>query len=557
MKRECIQGVLIIVLLLTVFTLVSQAGTPGEGWFHITSLRSGKCLEVAVWDEGQMVALDQGANIRQWECVGGENQLWRFESVGGDLYALYNQRSGMCLEVAKWDQGQMVGRDQGANIRQWDYVGGDNQKWRLIELPSGYYRIESAFSGMVLDVAQGSRSDGGNIHQWEWRGSDNQLWAIEGIGQSQPSASAMPFSDNLEGGGGKWILEQGWSVGSWQGDRCLVGTQHAFATMSAADHWTDYTLTANVALPNKGWLHINVHTDWTGPGRYYVGVSNHTVRLTREWPIGTHKELARSEILHLDTCCPWNEVTLLVGKTRIRVYVNGVSYIDHTDTTKADGVLQEGGISFESQGTAVYVDDVRVVSGYEIPELRCEVAQMWIAGVEIPNANVDGLNDRAEWRLRFEGYVSGMGFASIGSHLQWSGAWSSNNVASGWHFPLDWYWDIDLDDIGSYRLKIDGYEYDGNGSDPLVAAAVAFHASLHATAASGGLIPPLDPISAAAVAFFASLNDNDVLPTLTIEFDRDENFGLSWIPYASTAGAGYKFTYILEYEVKCKQWDCP
>jgi len=553
--RQWLTAAIGAALLISALAPLGLASTVTDGWYIIYSKESGKAVIVDLSTVEQ-----NGANVKQWEYRGNNHQYWKVEGIGGGQYKILNARSGLCLEVAGWDQGAFVADDDGANVRQWEYTGGANQLWRFEDAGGGYYRIVSVRSGKCLDLHAYSHENGANIQQWACHGADNQLWELRPHGQTTGS-SGPSFSDNLNGGGGQWNLANGWSVGSWQGDSCLIGTQHAFATMNAADRWTDYTLTANVALPNKGWLHINVHTDWSGPGRYYVGVSNHTVRLTREWPIGTHKELARSEILHLDTCCPWNEVTLLVGKTRIRVYVNGVRYIDHTDTSKADGVLQDGGISFESQGTAVYVDDVRVVSGYHIPDLRCEVARMWIAGVEIPRANVDGVNDRAEWRLRFEGYVSkGSGIAAAAAHLQWSGAWSEDNVASGWHFPLNWVWDIDLADANSFFLRIDGYEYDGGGNDPLLAAAIAFHASILAApvyaGATGGLIP-VDPVTAATIAIIASLNDNDVLPTLTIEFDRDENFGLSWIPYASTAGAGYKFTYILKYEIKCKEWDCP
>jgi len=542
MKRWATVGIGAI-MLIAVVALLCQGSTVPDGRYAILSRESGKAVTVD-WN----TVNENSANIKQWEYQGYAHQVWKIEHVGGGEYRIINHHSGKAMVV-----NGSTKDDDGANVKQYSYESfSDHHKWRFENAGGGYYRIVSVRSGKCLDLYRYSHENGANIQQWSCHGASNQLWELRPYGQATTS-SGPSFSDNLESGGGQWNLANGWSTGSWQGDRCLVGTQNAFATMTAADHWTDYTLTANVALPNKGWLHINVHTDWSGPGRYYVGVSNHTVRLTREWPIGTHKELARSEILHLDTCCLWNEVTLLVGKTRIRVYVNGVRYIDHTDTSKADGVLQDGGISFESQGTAVYVDDVRVVSGFHVPGLRCEIAQMWISAVGTPRADEGAdAGSHSEFRLKFAGDLLSNGIHSS----QWEGAWSEEYVKSGRIFTLNWRWDIRLKPTGVLRLAVGGYEHDG-GDDPLTAAATAFAVSL-----ASGLIPPMvglppiDPVTAAVVAIIGALNDNDKLPSLELEYSSDNAYGLSWIPYAEAA-ENSDFRYELYFEIKCKEWDCP
>ncbi len=59
----------------------------------------------------------------------------------------------------------------GDGIQQWDYLGGDNQKWALMptDVP-GYYAIVNKLSGRVLDVTGGSGaiSDGLTIQQWDY-----------------------------------------------------------------------------------------------------------------------------------------------------------------------------------------------------------------------------------------------------------------------------------------------------------------------------------------------------------------------------------------------------
>jgi hypothetical protein len=69
-------------------------------------------------------------------------------------------------------------KDNGAPIVQWDWWGGDNQKWRLEHVGGGIARIVSVHSGKVLDVKDASRDNGAPIVQWDWWGGDNQKWQL-------------------------------------------------------------------------------------------------------------------------------------------------------------------------------------------------------------------------------------------------------------------------------------------------------------------------------------------------------------------------------------------
>ena len=52
-----------------------------------------------------------------------------------------------------------------------DALGGDNQRWRVLEGP-----IRAKHSGKVLDVRDISTADGAQIQQWDYWGADNQRW---------------------------------------------------------------------------------------------------------------------------------------------------------------------------------------------------------------------------------------------------------------------------------------------------------------------------------------------------------------------------------------------
>ena len=132
----------------------------------IRAKHSGKVLDVAG------ISMANGADIQQWDYLGGTNQKWTLESVGGGYYKIVAQHSGKVLDV------RGVSTANGADIQQWDYLGGTNQQWRLDPLGDGYYKIVAQHSGKVLDVRGVSTANGARIQQWDYLGGDNQRWKL-------------------------------------------------------------------------------------------------------------------------------------------------------------------------------------------------------------------------------------------------------------------------------------------------------------------------------------------------------------------------------------------
>jgi len=133
---------------------------------HIISKNSGKCLDVAGADT------NNGANVQQWDCHTGANQLWTLTDKGGGYYLIKANHSGRCLDVAGW------GRSNGTNVIQYDCHGGDNQLWTPVSQGGGYYLLKDKHSGMCLDVSGVSKDRGANVFQWQCHGGDNQLWRL-------------------------------------------------------------------------------------------------------------------------------------------------------------------------------------------------------------------------------------------------------------------------------------------------------------------------------------------------------------------------------------------
>jgi Ricin-type beta-trefoil lectin domain-like len=143
-------------------------GTPSYARrVRLAASHSGKVADVAD------LSIDNGGRVQQWDWWGGNNQRWELEDLGGGLWRIMSTHSGKVLDVKD------MSTDVGAPIIQWDWWGGNNQKWRLEDVGDGLTRIISAHSGLVLDVRDQSTNDGAIIQQWEWWGGGCQKWRLE------------------------------------------------------------------------------------------------------------------------------------------------------------------------------------------------------------------------------------------------------------------------------------------------------------------------------------------------------------------------------------------
>jgi hypothetical protein len=70
------------------------------------------------------------------------------------------------------------GKTDGTKIVQWNYHAGTNQRWELVDVGGGYYKIKNVKSGKVLDVTGGSTAEGALVVQWTDNGGQNQQWQV-------------------------------------------------------------------------------------------------------------------------------------------------------------------------------------------------------------------------------------------------------------------------------------------------------------------------------------------------------------------------------------------
>ena len=122
-----------------------------------------------------------GANAQIWDCVNGNAQMYAFVFAGFEdglpYWVIRNNATGKVLDAAIGTG--IDGGNNGANIQQWAYHGGDNQKWTLQMAVDGYFYIRSKLdTNLVLDLLYGSTDNGTNIQLCSFHGGDNQQWYL-------------------------------------------------------------------------------------------------------------------------------------------------------------------------------------------------------------------------------------------------------------------------------------------------------------------------------------------------------------------------------------------
>ncbi|MFB6234076.1 MAG: glycoside hydrolase family 97 catalytic domain-containing protein [Halopenitus sp.] len=135
--------------------------------YVLRNVNSGKALDV------DSASTANGANVQQYGYAGGDNQKWVVTDLDNGYYKLEAVHSGKALDV------ENASTSDGANVHQYEYVGGENQQWEIIENSDGSYRLIARHSGKALDVENASTADGANVHQYDYVAGANQQWTLE------------------------------------------------------------------------------------------------------------------------------------------------------------------------------------------------------------------------------------------------------------------------------------------------------------------------------------------------------------------------------------------
>jgi GH43 family beta-xylosidase len=144
------------------FGVPTGPGTP----MTLVNRNSGKCADV------QQPNLQNGANVGQYGCNGGNWQRWHLIDLGNGYHEILSLNSGRVLDVAG------ASAANGGDVIQYDWHGGSNQQWQRVTTEAPWFRLVNRGSGKVLDVANCQVGDGADVRQWEWLNNACQQWRL-------------------------------------------------------------------------------------------------------------------------------------------------------------------------------------------------------------------------------------------------------------------------------------------------------------------------------------------------------------------------------------------
>ncbi|MBU5480814.1 RICIN domain-containing protein [Blautia sp. MSJ-19] len=112
------------------------------------------------------------ANVLLYENENHQNQMFDFEYMGNGYYKITAVHSGKCLDIYNHENGS------GANVQQFYWTDADNQKWIVKEAGDGYFYIISRECGLYLDVYGGKAENNANIDVYSGHGGASEKWRL-------------------------------------------------------------------------------------------------------------------------------------------------------------------------------------------------------------------------------------------------------------------------------------------------------------------------------------------------------------------------------------------
>ncbi|MBQ7594698.1 MAG: RICIN domain-containing protein [Synergistaceae bacterium] len=142
----------------------------GRGYYYIRN-RLGYYLDVVGGSS------TNGTNI--WVYQGNNSNAQKFKLTSTKPYAIINQGTytiKSALDLNKAVDVSGGGTASGTNIQLWDCNDSNAQKFNIIPVREGWYKIVNAASKKALDVQWGTKASGVNVWIYDDNESDAQLW---------------------------------------------------------------------------------------------------------------------------------------------------------------------------------------------------------------------------------------------------------------------------------------------------------------------------------------------------------------------------------------------
>jgi len=122
---------------------------------------------------GKYITAANNGNVHQWENLSDHSQVWRFESAGnGNFAILSGQNRNLAMTVENGNS------NNGNNIYLSEYKNTAAQHFILHKEGDAFYITAECSGKAALDVFDISYDNGANIDQWSYWGGDGQKFYI-------------------------------------------------------------------------------------------------------------------------------------------------------------------------------------------------------------------------------------------------------------------------------------------------------------------------------------------------------------------------------------------
>ncbi|ORX53880.1 hypothetical protein BCR36DRAFT_582100 [Piromyces finnis] len=146
---------------------------------------SGKDYMIVSQLSGKYITVGNNGNIHQWEKLSDtSSQVWRFESAGSGKFAILSGKMALTVENGNNKNGNKMILSQYQNNAAQRFIF-----HKTDDVYDNYYITAECSGNAALDVYDQSYDNGANIDQWDYWGGDNQKFYVIPVGGSNNSSN--------------------------------------------------------------------------------------------------------------------------------------------------------------------------------------------------------------------------------------------------------------------------------------------------------------------------------------------------------------------------------
>lgn len=204
-------------------------------------------LNKAIW---KPIEVCDDSFVRLGTEDGTAKHVWRFNREGDGTYKITSAQNGKVLGV------ENASTEDGARLLTSDDVGGNNQRWVLLEKNGGYV-LHPRNTTRVLDLTNGNTEDGTQLQICGSNGTNAQIFAVYGANDVQLTAPTITVNagTSLKKTLFEWNNVYGekrfdvkiWKNKLFEGDAYHIewGTHSPYSIKLPAGHYEAYVDAAN------------------------------------------------------------------------------------------------------------------------------------------------------------------------------------------------------------------------------------------------------------------------------------------------------------------------